>query len=348
MRFRIEGTYTRGSSEGPFTIDAPSAEEARRRAADAGIVVTAVFPSLGAPGERGAATAIGPRPDLASGARTWPQLIMPARWAGAKRALGWGATLLAWVGVVGILGLYSQIRDARMGALWFGLFMGLLSAAAALLLGLFRVGKRLRAAGALTALKHDSRPPVLLLRSFRDDQVAVENRSPREPWWSFGQRKVVTFEEMLYDLFSACGPVIAVGRPGEVLAPLGAARFWVSDARWQQVVGDLLQESQLVVLIMGPTTGDDGLAWEVRRVFEFRQTAKLVLVMPPLEEELARQRWESFRPLCQGRLPPYRGGELAAAFANDGPDSGSRIFRRASTGHRPRDDDYRNALRVIA
>ena len=151
---------------------------------------------------------------------------------------------------------------------------------------------------------------------------------------------------MLCDLFGVCGPIVAVGRPGERLAPLGASRFWVGDDRWQQVVDELIRESQLVIMIMGATHGDDGLAWEVRHVFHLQQTAKLVLILPPLEEESARQRWESFRPLCQGRLPPHQGGELAAIFTSDNRCS---VARNPDLGYyrsKPDEDDYRSGLLV--
>ena len=42
--FRIDGRYTRGCAEGPFSIDAPSAEEARRQAEGVGIIVHLVTP----------------------------------------------------------------------------------------------------------------------------------------------------------------------------------------------------------------------------------------------------------------------------------------------------------------
>ena len=42
LRWSIDGTYTRGASKGPWAIDAPSAEEARRVAEALGIRVRAV------------------------------------------------------------------------------------------------------------------------------------------------------------------------------------------------------------------------------------------------------------------------------------------------------------------
>src|SRR3954453_5213322 len=58
MRYRIEGTYTRGGARGPFVIEAASAEAAREEAAKVGILVSAVVPL--------------PEPDDAAAARSAP------------------------------------------------------------------------------------------------------------------------------------------------------------------------------------------------------------------------------------------------------------------------------------
>src|SRR4051794_32642162 len=80
------------------------------------------------------------------------------------------------------------------------------------------------------------RPPVLLLRAFDDDEMAV---GPGE-----------TLEEILATEFAKLGPLIAVGRPGERFPPKGAARLWLADASWQSGVDLLLQECQLIVMVM--------------------------------------------------------------------------------------------------
>jgi hypothetical protein len=47
LRWSIDGTYTHGWSTGPWAIEAPSAEEARRQAEALGIRVSAVTPVNG-------------------------------------------------------------------------------------------------------------------------------------------------------------------------------------------------------------------------------------------------------------------------------------------------------------
>jgi len=82
------------------------------------------------------------------------------------------------------------------------------------LLSLFRFARRLRARHALTALKKDARPPMLLLRAFRDDFYRLPGYEAQLPVISIG-KVTRTFEEYLHERLSACGPVIAIGRPGE-------------------------------------------------------------------------------------------------------------------------------------
>jgi len=69
----------------------------------------------------------------------------------------------------------------------------------------------------LEAMEEDSRPPVLLLRTFADDSVRIYGAAKRY-WFSLTQPLSSTFEEMLYDMFKPHGPVIAIGRPKETLA----------------------------------------------------------------------------------------------------------------------------------
>ncbi len=55
-------------------------------------------------------------------------------------------------------------------------------------------------------------------------------------------------EELLSTAFRACGPFVAIGRPGEILATSGADRMYVPDNEWQQVVRHYLAKSQAAIL----------------------------------------------------------------------------------------------------
>jgi hypothetical protein len=147
--------------------------------------------------------------------------------------------------------------------------------------------------------KHfDPRPPVVYLRAFDDDRrgtfqpsgliAAIHgieafggagNRSVfglpwSTPFWlihpvklshMFFNRDQYTAEEILARAFTACGPFVAVGRPGERFATPGADRMYVTNEDWQRVVLDYLDRCRAVVL---QPSGSEGVRWEVGQVFE--------------------------------------------------------------------------------
>jgi hypothetical protein len=123
----------------------------------------------------------------------------------------------------------------------------------------------------------DSRPPVLLLRSFGDDMMRLETGAK---WTRTNDilRRGMTFERIVVKHLDSIGPVIAIGKPGEALAPLGAARDYVGDEVWQQEVEQRMREAALIVLMLGTS---EGLAWELLRVRRLQLLHKLVLVFPP-------------------------------------------------------------------
>lgn len=133
----------------------------------------------------------------------------------------------------------------------------------------------------------DARPPVLLLRSFGDDMMKLEKGAK---WRSANDlfRKGMTFERIVAKQLGLIGPVIAIGKPGESLAPLGAARDYVSDDVWQREVEERMHESTLIVLMLGSS---QGLAWELLRAHRLRLLRKLVLIFPPAEN--LDQRWRA-------------------------------------------------------
>jgi hypothetical protein len=176
------------------------------------------------------------------------------------------------------------------------------------------IGKKLTTPRAPEALASDPRPPVLLLRSFADDEIFLPGQSAPPPLWAyFGTEE--TLEQLTAGTFSAVGPVIAIGRPGEKLPPLGAARLWVSNEEWKEQVEELLSRCRRVVMFLGDIKGNDGLAWEVEKIFGLSAPEKIVLIVPPISEDAVQARWQKYRERSHGRLPAYEGGEATATFS---------------------------------
>ncbi|MCX4729467.1 transferase [Streptomyces sp. NBC_01363] len=148
---------------------------------------------------------------------------------------------------------------------------------------------------AVHALRADARQPVLYLRSFADDSIAAQVDDGI--YFNIHSR-----EEQLAGLLGAFGPVIAVGKPGEPLPQLGAARFYLPLDDWQPTILQLMELSQLIVLSVGP---GEGLWWEVEQALAIQPARKLVLLAPGRLSGVA-ERLDELLPA------PSRLNELAA------------------------------------
>jgi len=86
--------------------------------------------------------------------------------------------------------------------------------------------------------------PVLYLRSFADDEKLPG---------LFGAR--ISNEELLTEVLSEVGPVVAIGEPNERLPPLGAQRIYAREGEWRDVVATLMRQAVAVVIRAGVTPG---------------------------------------------------------------------------------------------
>jgi MFS transporter, MHS family, citrate/tricarballylate:H+ symporter len=228
--------------------------------------------------------------------------------------LGWGLLTIvllsiSWViGRVIIPGAFGRDPQSEFFAtiLWFAFSVLVLSRpAVASLRRNWRAGAR----GAEAELQRSgSRRPIFYLRSFDIDQK-IGRISIIE---ILAGRAFHNAEEALANRLRWYGPVIAIGRPGETLPMLGAARFYVSHDRWQGKVADVARASQLVVWVTGTT---EGLRWEISHLLETLPPAKLIVwAHPHLLRQLPPDReaeWQQFLATLGSvfphPLPPYLG-----------------------------------------
>lgn len=194
---------------------------------------------------------------------------------------GIGYTLM----VAGFVAVVAATRPTEIP--WAARGIILLCGVAALPVAYYvlRFSRPRSAKGASEALRDDSRKPVLYLRGFDDDpDSAVVDGLPGA--LSAGLLSVHTREEQLIGALGAFGPVIAVGRPGEPLPHLGAARFYLPGGDWQTGVLKLMELAQLIVLRLGE---GEGLWWEVDQARATQPPNKLVLLMPGGRPALAER-----------------------------------------------------------
>lgn len=201
---------------------------------------------------------------------------------------------------------------------------------------LWTVSSRMRQSGAVEVLREDGRPPILLLRAFAHDGLKVDSLDANSirP----------TVETIIVNCVSNYGPVVAIGRPGEKLPPLGAARFWVDDEHWQQAVLQLLPVCQQVVLVMGKSPNSSGLAWEVGQILSAKTEARIWIVVPPRREDWIRLRWEEYALLAGGRFPEYTPGAVLIAFEPNGPGRVHRVGKSWYRGYVRSDRVYSSVL----
>ena len=136
---------------------------------------------------------------------------------------------------------------------------------------LSRLGKRLRAVDSETVLARDPRAGIVYLRSFMEEVITGSTYMGlrEEPDTSRSD------EQLIYEVASEVGPMIAVGQPGEILPPLGAARLYLDpNGDWQSTVKDHLAQAQFVIISPEYTPG---VLWEIVTVFDYCPPEKIII-----------------------------------------------------------------------
>ncbi len=182
---------------------------------------------------------------------------------------------------------------------------------------IFHHGKRHAALPAEVVLARDPRPPILYLRSFKDEVAdkgaeALVRQGLQGEWMAesasgWGVREQIELAKVM----NRIGPYVAVGRPGEPLPELGAYRLYVADAEWQAKVAELLSRARLVVLRAGRT---EGLRWELSEIVRRLRPTQLLLILPAGNEDYAAFREWANRVLPRSPLPAAMPKVKALAF----------------------------------
>ena len=157
-------------------------------------------------------------------------------------------------------------------------------------------------------LEIDARPPSLLLRSFADDAADV----PASSLLSRLHLRRTRLEEAVAAEVGRCGPLVAVGAPGEAVPRLGAWRVVLGDDEWQPVVRRWMRAARLVVVVAGTTPW---VRWELEEALRCGAMPRTLLLV---RETLAGSPW---RRALDGLCPR---GLLALQFLDDG---GIRVLR---------------------
>jgi hypothetical protein len=209
---------------------------------------------------------------------------------------------------------------------------------------LLQLGRKLSRPDAATLLEADERAPIVLLRSFQDDEKKVKRRSvlARLLFWGFGGR--IRLEQAIAGELSRFGPFVAIGEPGERLPDLGAARAYFSDDEWQAAVLDWIGRARTIVIIGGMTRW---VTWELQQVIASGKLDRLVLLLPPDTPDGRAARWQLIAEALSGShwRAALEGIDTAHAIAlcqKPGTNEEIITFRSAA----PRQVDFEIAIRL--
>ena len=162
----------------------------------------------------------------------------------------------------------------------------------------YRERQRKTLLSAQDLLTRDTRPHVLYLRSFKDDEITSRLLN------------LSTEEQELATVMLEIGPFVAFGEPGEQFPEPGAARMYVEEERWQNLIKNMMSNARLVVARIGNTKS---FWWEMLTAVRLVKPERLLLLLPEdknVYEEFRRKAREVFP--CQ--LPDHE--FLAPRFAS--------------------------------
>jgi TM2 domain len=201
---------------------------------------------------------------LLAGLKDVPLLTSAHARRGALQKLAGSTLIILCFGYAGLMDMpaFKSVEES-----WWILLPGL-----ALFLISARVGFQLLRSGwkydvvsAEQLLASDPRRPVVYLRSFEADNEIVlhpDSLWKRAATILFDYAVTFSPEQELAEVLNRVGPVIAIGKPGEPLPELGAARLYVGDADWKAKVADMMARSRLVIIRTGSTPN---LQWEIEQ-----------------------------------------------------------------------------------
>ena len=186
--------------------------------------------------------------------------------------------------------------------------------------GALGVGRKLMAPSAENLLAADHRNPVVYLRPFDEDARMVQHHPVGR---RKGGRRIAnssrpaSHEKSIAKILRDIGPFVAVGAPGDALAPLGAARLYLGDDQWQEEVEALVRRASAVILV--PEISD-GTRWEVTKVAQWVDPRRVLMLVPN----------PALRPLGYARIQALTAEKIAVALPLDCAEVNAFMFNERS------------------
>jgi len=151
-------------------------------------------------------------------------------------------------------------------------------------------------------LAKDYRPPVIYLRSFREDGT----RSAKLTWVFTPFPTYITqptYEEQISGYFRKIGPFITLSGSGYGPPEVGAARLMTKEENWRQTFEDLIHRCSLIVFRAGDS---ESLLWELNQLVARIDSRKVIIYLQIGEEDdpgVQQARYNKFRRVTASVFP---------------------------------------------
>jgi hypothetical protein len=218
-------------------------------------------------------------------------------WRGSSTRMVSHFLLIIGIAVVvslNLLGLYFGLEGVHTRPNWEKWVGGASIVVLGLVIWLAHRAAKLQQPSADALYAADKRLPVLLLRSFNDEDLEVPSALANATAYGLikdpARRKGhIRLEEAIADQLLTIGPLVAIGKPGERLPHLGAARNYYKDADWQEAARRWMSNARIIVVVAGLS---GGLRWELDEIARLGYFRKLMVIIPRSQAEL---RWQVLR-----------------------------------------------------
>ncbi|WP_127044929.1 hypothetical protein [Pseudorhodobacter sp. E13] len=121
---------------------------------------------------------------------------------------------------------------------------------------------------------------TVYLRSFGEDLVKLDRkrRGPLSRLLYATEILRPSLDFMLSQLLMHQGPVVSLGKPGQIMAPFGTQKSYLPENDWKQEVSRLISESVRIVVCLDTS---DGVKWELDEIFSSRSDTKTLFLFSP-------------------------------------------------------------------
>ncbi|MEM9059108.1 MAG: hypothetical protein AAGD13_01480 [Pseudomonadota bacterium] len=172
----------------------------------------------------------------------------------------------------------------------------------------------------LQKIQHqDARAPVLFLRSFLNDQVALPAKGfSLERWLLDGASQGMTLDYLVLGEGTTVGPTVALGNPDDPAPPYGVARGYFTHDTWQEAVAGLCEDASAIVMVLDTTAG---VKWEIGHIVQRDYLAKTLFLLAP--EDIGTDHGTAMLADALSRITKAPLDEVQADLSN--PDRGQAL-----------------------